>query len=199
MSLYCGISDGETACYVLAGSESRSLGVSVSEILQDCHSERSSLSRTESDPSADLALPGEPLTHTRYPTTLTPPSKSLRLPKFICPFIETVPLSRFRAGKCLLCPDKSLLCWLWEHANLKSKVGASKFFRTDPPLCKPVSVCYCWCFSQKFLAGNLLFKCTFFKIILTSPPLRLMWLTMKHVSSVQFLTKMQPGTNLSIV
>ncbi|XP_065098568.1 probable E3 ubiquitin-protein ligase MGRN1 isoform X1 [Paramisgurnus dabryanus] len=41
-----------------SGSESRSLGVSVSEILQDCHSERSSLSRTESDPSADLALPG---------------------------------------------------------------------------------------------------------------------------------------------
>ncbi|TRY83983.1 hypothetical protein DNTS_006299 [Danionella cerebrum] len=39
-------------------SESRSLTVSVSEILQDCHSERSSLSRTESDPSADLALPG---------------------------------------------------------------------------------------------------------------------------------------------
>uniref|UniRef100_A0A8C1QBJ8 E3 ubiquitin-protein ligase n=1 Tax=Cyprinus carpio TaxID=7962 RepID=A0A8C1QBJ8_CYPCA len=47
-----------------SGSESRSLSVSVSEILQDCHSERSSLSRTESDPSADLALPGEPLTHT---------------------------------------------------------------------------------------------------------------------------------------
>uniref|UniRef100_A0A8C2EJ00 E3 ubiquitin-protein ligase n=1 Tax=Cyprinus carpio TaxID=7962 RepID=A0A8C2EJ00_CYPCA len=43
-----------------SGSESRSLSVSVSEILQDCHSERSSLSRTESDPSADLALPGEP-------------------------------------------------------------------------------------------------------------------------------------------
>ncbi|XP_016397971.1 probable E3 ubiquitin-protein ligase MGRN1 isoform X1 [Sinocyclocheilus rhinocerous] len=41
-----------------SGSESRSLGVSVSEILQDCRSERSSLSRTESDPSADLALPG---------------------------------------------------------------------------------------------------------------------------------------------
>uniref|UniRef100_A0A8C1TJE8 E3 ubiquitin-protein ligase n=1 Tax=Cyprinus carpio TaxID=7962 RepID=A0A8C1TJE8_CYPCA len=40
-----------------SGSESRSLSVSVSEILQDCHSERSSLSRTESDPSADLALP----------------------------------------------------------------------------------------------------------------------------------------------
>lgn len=40
------------------GSEGRSLGVSVSEILQDCHSARSSLSRTESDPSADLALPG---------------------------------------------------------------------------------------------------------------------------------------------
>ncbi|XP_036428974.1 probable E3 ubiquitin-protein ligase MGRN1 isoform X1 [Colossoma macropomum] len=40
------------------GSESRTLGVSVSEILQDCHSARSSLSRTESDPSADLALPG---------------------------------------------------------------------------------------------------------------------------------------------
>uniref|UniRef100_A0A671LTU1 E3 ubiquitin-protein ligase n=1 Tax=Sinocyclocheilus anshuiensis TaxID=1608454 RepID=A0A671LTU1_9TELE len=40
-----------------SGSESRSLGVSVSEILQDCRSERSSLSRTESDPSADLALP----------------------------------------------------------------------------------------------------------------------------------------------
>ncbi|XP_062859227.1 probable E3 ubiquitin-protein ligase MGRN1 isoform X2 [Trichomycterus rosablanca] len=37
------------------GSEGRSLGVSVSEILQDCHSARSSL--TESDPSADLALP----------------------------------------------------------------------------------------------------------------------------------------------
>lgn len=90
MSLYCGISDGETACYVLAGSESRSLGVSVSEILQDCHSERSSLSRTESDPSADLALPGEPLTRTRYPTTLTPPSKSLRLPKFINSSFESV-------------------------------------------------------------------------------------------------------------
>ncbi|XP_073774023.1 probable E3 ubiquitin-protein ligase MGRN1 isoform X1 [Danio rerio] len=41
-----------------SGSESRSLGVSVSEILQDCHSERSSLSQSESDPSADLALPG---------------------------------------------------------------------------------------------------------------------------------------------
>ncbi|XP_060795679.1 probable E3 ubiquitin-protein ligase MGRN1 isoform X4 [Neoarius graeffei] len=39
------------------GSEDRSVGVSVSEILQDCHSARSSLSRTESDPSADLALP----------------------------------------------------------------------------------------------------------------------------------------------
>ncbi|KAF5906300.1 putative E3 ubiquitin-protein ligase MGRN1 isoform X2, partial [Clarias magur] len=39
------------------GSEGRSVGVSVSEILQDCHSARSSLSRTESDPSADLALP----------------------------------------------------------------------------------------------------------------------------------------------
>ncbi len=48
---------------MLAGSESRSLGVSGSEILQDCHSERSSLSQTESDPSADLALPGESVPH----------------------------------------------------------------------------------------------------------------------------------------
>ncbi|GAA6101039.1 probable E3 ubiquitin-protein ligase MGRN1 isoform X1 [Tachysurus ichikawai] len=40
------------------GSEGMSVGVSVSEILQDCHSVRSSLSCTESDPSADLALPG---------------------------------------------------------------------------------------------------------------------------------------------
>lgn len=153
MLLYCSISDGGTPCYVLAGSESRSLGVSVSEILQDCHSERSSLSRTESDPSADLALPGERLTHNRYPTTLTPPRKSLTLPKFICPFIETLPesVSGWGQAECLLCPDKSLLCWLWENANLKSEVGASKFFsmfgRTDPPLCKPFSVCSCWCFS----------------------------------------------------
>ncbi|KAK1793906.1 hypothetical protein P4O66_010815 [Electrophorus voltai] len=41
------------------GSEGRALGVSVSEILQDCHSACSSLSRSESEPSADLALPGE--------------------------------------------------------------------------------------------------------------------------------------------
>uniref|UniRef100_A0A4W4FB09 E3 ubiquitin-protein ligase n=1 Tax=Electrophorus electricus TaxID=8005 RepID=A0A4W4FB09_ELEEL len=40
------------------GSEGRALGVSVSEILQDCHSACSSLSRSESEPSADLALPG---------------------------------------------------------------------------------------------------------------------------------------------
>ncbi|XP_030630125.1 putative E3 ubiquitin-protein ligase MGRN1 isoform X2 [Chanos chanos] len=39
-------------------SECRTLALSVSEILQDCHSEHSSLSRSESEPSAELALPG---------------------------------------------------------------------------------------------------------------------------------------------
>ncbi|XP_076856436.1 putative E3 ubiquitin-protein ligase MGRN1 isoform X2 [Brachyhypopomus gauderio] len=38
-------------------TEGGPLGVSVSENLQDCHSARSSLSRSESEPSADLALP----------------------------------------------------------------------------------------------------------------------------------------------
>ncbi|XP_066519887.1 probable E3 ubiquitin-protein ligase MGRN1 isoform X2 [Hoplias malabaricus] len=49
--------DSEPGC-PNTGSESRALGASVSEIMQDCHSARSSLSHTESDPSADLALPG---------------------------------------------------------------------------------------------------------------------------------------------
>lgn len=141
---------------MLAGSESRSLGVSVSEILQDCHSERSSLSRTESDPSADLALPGEPLTHTRYPTILTPPSKSLKLPEFICPFIETVPLSRFwgRDGDnvfyVMINPFYSMLtlrtCKSKEQAKLEqAKVEQANFSACllELILCcvKPVSVC----------------------------------------------------------
>lgn len=35
------------------------------DILQDCVSEHSSLTKTESDPQGDLSLPGEPLLRTK--------------------------------------------------------------------------------------------------------------------------------------
>lgn len=85
---------------MLAGSESRSLGVSVSEILQDCHSERSSLSQTESDPSADLALPGESVPHN--PDVPMKSAKST--------YVGIVPSSPFSRVGCLLFPDKPLCC-----------------------------------------------------------------------------------------
>lgn len=42
----------------LSPSDGCSLVHSVSDVLQGCHSERSSLTRTESTPSTELALPG---------------------------------------------------------------------------------------------------------------------------------------------
>ncbi len=93
---------------MLAGSESRSLSVSVSEILQDCHSERSSLSQTESDPSADLALPGESVPHN--PDI---PMKSAKSPYVV----HSSPFSRVG---CLLFPDKPLYCWLGQNAKEQS-------------------------------------------------------------------------------
>lgn len=96
---------------MLAGSESRSLGVSGSEILQDCHSERSSLSQTESDPSADLALPGESVPHNPEAPMKSAKTLLCRNSSFWVFFSRVVFFLR---------PDKPLYCWLWENAKEQS-------------------------------------------------------------------------------